>query len=279
MVTVASGIQGFVERRSRVFGAVWLALVFGAICAAAYAFLYGPLVILGYVAAPLAVLAAVLSVFRHEREGFAAATDVSVASVSAWWVFGSAVGGFIGGLGYVAQFTGELILFGGLLGLAQWVVLRRYLRRAGFWVVASIFGWIVAQIAVISIEGAFPGLVDFAHRITRDDVFAYALFDPFVWAIYGSFQAILLLAVLRRTALPWLLPWILASASGGVFEAVAMYLEFDALLGVVGGGFEAFVLSAVYQSVVCALYGILTGLVLYTVLRRASVEQHATEEV
>ncbi len=275
---MARSIRGFSGRWSKVFGAVWVALVVGAICAAVYAFLYGPLVILGYGAAPLAVLAAIISAVRCESADFEVA-DISLGSVLVWWIFGCAVGGFIGGLGYVAQFTGELILFGGLLGLAQWVVLRRYLRRAGFWVVASFFGWVVAQVVVISIQGALPGLVDFTHRITRDDVFAYALFDPFVWAVYGTFQGVLLLAVLRRAALLWLLPWILASASGGVFGAAALYLELDALLGVWGGGFGAFISIAVYQSMICTLYGVLTGLVLYGALQRAGTVQQAEQRV
>ena len=273
---MARGVCGFSGRWPRVFGAVWVALVVGAVGMAAYAFLYGPMVILGYGAAPPAVLAMIVSAFLGDRGQFEAA-DVSLGSLLAWWVVGCAVGGFIGGLGYVAQFTGELILFGGLLGLAQWIVLRRYLWRAGFWVVASFFGWVVAQVAVISIQGAFPGLVDFTHRITRDDVFAYALFDPFVWAIYGTFQGVLLFAVLRRAAVAWIVPWIFASASGGVFGAAALYLELDALLGTWGEGFGGFISVAVYQGVICALYGVFTGLVLYGALRRAGATQQAAQ--
>lgn len=269
---MASGVRSLVGRWPRLFGVVWAALVAGATFSAVYAFLYGPLVILGYAAAPLAILAAILSVFRGTGSGFTPAS-VSAVPVLVWWVIGCAVGGFVGGLGYVAEFVGELILFGGLLGIGQWVVLRRYLRHAGAWIVVSFFGWIVAQVSVISIQGAFPGLVDFAHEITRNDVFAYALFDPSVWAIYGIFQGIVLLAALRRAALPWLLPWIFASASGGVLGAAAIYLEFNALLGGWGGGFAAFVSIAAYESAICALYATLTGFVLYGVLRRSGTAQ------
>ncbi len=35
----------------------------------------------------------------------------------------------------------ETLAFGLLVGLAQWVVLRRFLRRAGWWALASLLGW------------------------------------------------------------------------------------------------------------------------------------------
>ena len=269
---MANGVRSLVARWSRSLGVVWLALVVGATLAIIYAFLYGPLVILAYWAAPLAILAAVLSWLQSGNVVFTSA-DVSLVTVLVWWVLGSAVGGFIGGLGYVAEFAGELIFFGGLLSIAQWIVLRRYLWHAGVWVVASFFGWIVAQMLVISIQGAFPGLVEAAHETTRSDVFAYALFDPIVWALYGAAQAIVLFTILRRRALPWLLPWVFASSTGGVLEAAAIYLELNSLLGSWGGGFAAFISVAIYQSAICALYGIPTGLVLYGALQQADTAE------
>lgn len=247
-----------------------MALVAGTILAAGYAFWYGPLAILAYGAAPLAILAVLVWALRVGREGLGVVSDeVSGASVVGWWIFGCTVGGTVGGLGYVAQFAGELIFFGGLLGIAQWIVLRRYVRYAGFWIVASFFGWIVGQVLLISVEGAFPGLVEATHEMTRDDVLAYAVFDPIVWAVYGVAQGIALLAILQRHALIWIVPWVLASASGGVVEAAAIYLELNALLGVWGGGYASVISVAVYQGAICALYGLPTGLVLYGVLSRA----------
>ncbi|MBF2009227.1 MAG: hypothetical protein IGS49_28240 [Chlorogloeopsis fritschii C42_A2020_084] len=62
-----------------------------------------------------------------------------------WWILANAVGGAVVGAleesGF--QFLATLILTGPILGVAQWFVLRRYLRYAYWWILASTFGWLL----------------------------------------------------------------------------------------------------------------------------------------
>jgi hypothetical protein len=54
------------------------------------------------------------------------------------WVGATAIGWLMGGL-----LLPDLALFsvGLVMGILQWVVLRQYLRRAGWWILASAVGW------------------------------------------------------------------------------------------------------------------------------------------
>jgi hypothetical protein len=60
-----------------------------------------------------------------------------------WWILASAASGAVVGAleegGF--QFFATLVLTGPLIGVAQWLVMRRYIRAAGWWVVASTLGW------------------------------------------------------------------------------------------------------------------------------------------
>ena len=70
-----------------------------------------------------------------------------------WWMAAGPVGALIGG---VVIFAGAAVagadagwvvgtaLFGPLVGVLQWLVLRRRVTRAGWWVAASAAGWVAA---------------------------------------------------------------------------------------------------------------------------------------
>lgn len=81
-----------------------------------------------------------------------------------WWVLSSALGA-IGGLlaGFaLARASGnfgflnlwDTALVGGGIGVAQWLILRRSIRQAGWWVLASTLGW---GIALWGRSGGPPG--------------------------------------------------------------------------------------------------------------------------
>ena len=262
-------LRVFVSNRRRAFIFVWVVLIFFTLATIAYSFLAGPLVLL-ILAAPLAFGAAVLHVLLYGNTDSNIDPSSSILregprawSVLPWWMIGCAVGGFVGGLGYVAQFLGDRILFGGLLGTAQWLILQRYFRWAGLWVVASFFGWIVGQVATIFVEGAFPSVVDAVFEATGSEILGYAVFDPLVWAVFGLVQGLVFLLLFGLREILLLGLWVLASSSGGIIRAAAIYFEANFLL-------DGIVSVAVYQSIICALYGIPTGLVLVGLMRRAS---------
>ena len=68
-----------------------------------------------------------------------------------WWVLSviaavAAVGVLVFGVGLVNVDVGWVLgvgLFGTVAGVLQWLVLRRHVARAGWWVLASTVGWIV----------------------------------------------------------------------------------------------------------------------------------------
>jgi hypothetical protein len=75
--------------------------------------------------------------------------------VSAWWIAATFVAwaifwainlaGFLGSgsgvFGKVIEGLGHGALFGALLGLFQWLVLRNKIRNANWWIYANILGW------------------------------------------------------------------------------------------------------------------------------------------
>ena len=89
-----------------------------------------------------------------------------------WWVLASVVGWGVGGVvlgpvfGVVEPAFGLLVggaavgaIGGAVLGVLQWLVLRRQLARAGWWIVASTVGWAVGGAAFGLVGGAVAGFL------------------------------------------------------------------------------------------------------------------------
>lgn len=76
-------------------------------------------------------------------------------SQAGWWVVASTVGGAIVGVG-AASLSSEIEvsliiaygLSGAILGMLQWIVLRRQTSRAWLWILASPLGWAIAVLIV-----------------------------------------------------------------------------------------------------------------------------------
>lgn len=93
----------------------------------------------------------------------------SLGAVAASGLVVLGVGSFDANLGWVAG----AVLYGTLAGVLQWLVLRRQVARAGWWVLASTVGWVVA-LPLGDITGP-PG-----------------------WAVYGAVTGTLLVWLLRQ---------------------------------------------------------------------------------
>ena len=86
-----------------------------------------------------------------------------------WWVLASVVGWALGSV--VSDTVGDvvgkvwfdsvgLIVLGASIGTMQWLVLRRQVSWAGWWVVANIAGWTVGALVNLPLNlplGLFPG--------------------------------------------------------------------------------------------------------------------------
>ena len=118
---------------------------------------------------------------------------------AAWWIVASLVSGLVAGgviywVGGDAGFTAEVArdldvgwvveagLYGAVLGVLQWLVLRGQVALSGLWVLASIVGWIVGDPVCSSLMG-FGTL-------------SWVVFG----AVYGAITGLVLVWLLRQPA-------------------------------------------------------------------------------
>jgi hypothetical protein len=105
-----------------------------------------------------------------------------------WWIWASTVGWFMGwalvvtgiilpagsGEGLTSVIAGAVL--GAAMGIAQWLVLRRLVYQAGWWVFASTIAWTVALTGLLgrtvvgTVAGALTGfMLDWLLRYPRPD--------------------------------------------------------------------------------------------------------------
>ena len=126
-----------------------------------------------------------------------------------WWVLASTVGGVLGvgfgfGLGFVLMLgvgVGIVVVLGGVLGLVlgvlQWLVLRRQVARAGWWVLASTVGGVglVGRLVggfVASAVGVFEGVFGVGIVVVLGGIVG--------GAVYGAITGLALVWLLRQRA-------------------------------------------------------------------------------
>lgn len=174
------------------------------------------------------------------------------------WIVANGIGWAIG-----------LPLFGLLMiivGVAQWLLLRRHLPQSGYWLVATTGGWLAAYLllgswAVTDPLGYPPG--------------ANLLLFGLAGALVGTAQW---LALRRSSYQSWW--WIAASAIGGAFCLPAYQLVWEGAIAIMGPH-ELVALTGlgratpaswavwVLQGAICGLvYAVPTGLVLRGVVPR-----------
>lgn len=130
------------------------------------------------------------------------------------WILATGIAGAI--IGYMAvpgDFFWELIGSGFVVGIAQWLVLRRYIKSSIWWIPLSGFGWILGIFLMIFTGDIFDPLVDFLTSVGG----LWGVFwlnivrQPINFAVLGFFQWLLLRRHFRYAG--W---WILATALSGI---------------------------------------------------------------
>ncbi|MGB3755066.1 MAG: hypothetical protein WBA07_01660 [Rivularia sp. (in: cyanobacteria)] len=132
------------------------------------------------------------------------------------WILATGVGGaFIGYMAAPTDFFWELIVTGFVVGIAQWVVLRRYINSAIWWIVLSGFGWILGIYLMVFIGGILNPVVEFLNStgIFWQVFWLNIVQQPINFAVLGFAQSLLLRRYFRYTG--W---WILASTLSGVIR-------------------------------------------------------------
>ncbi|PMB17730.1 hypothetical protein [Fischerella thermalis] len=132
-----------------------------------------------------------------------------------WWVLANTLGSAIVGAleegGF--QFFATLVLTGPILGITQWLVLRRYIRHTNWWVIASIFGWYLGiPVTLVTREILNPVLLEMLLAVSKLwEVFWLNTVNQFVtFTVLGVAQWLVLRQHLQQA---WW--WILASSVGG----------------------------------------------------------------
>jgi hypothetical protein len=149
-----------------------------------------------------------------------------------WILATGAAGAFIGYMAAPTDFFWELIASGFVVGIAQWLVLRRYIKSAIWWIPASGLGWILGiYLRIFSSEILNPIVAFLTSVGGLWEVFWLNLtYEPINFAVLGFAQWL----VLRRH-FRYVYWWIVASAlSGAVRGGVGSYV--CAVTCIIGGG-------------------------------------------
>ena len=187
-----------------------------------------------------------------------------------WWTLANALGGaLVGALeegGF--QFFATLVLTGPVIGVAQWLVLRRYIRATGWWVVVSSVGWWSGINLRILLGEILNRLVQSLwHEFGLWEVFwINTVQEPVTLVSLGFFQWLLL-----RRRLPCVGWWILASAVGGAIKgsvsaSVCAVACQPVAASVRNGQVGAMAAAALSYGAGWAGYSVVTGLVLVWLL-------------
>lgn len=130
------------------------------------------------------------------------------------WLLATASGGsLIGALSAPTDFFWYLFMTGFVVGVAQWLVLRRYLPYAGWWILASGFGWLLGIIVSIMAREITADIFALLESVSR--LWWVRLLGVVSRTMEGAGLGVGQWLVLRRHTqrAGW---WVIASAIGGV---------------------------------------------------------------
>jgi hypothetical protein len=148
-------------------------------------------------------------------------------------------------------------VLGVLLGISQWLVLRRRLSNVGWWVVATAVGWLVGFMAwQLSIRYT----ITFDQEYDLDLVLACGLTGTLTGAVLGILQALTLRFQVFHAGL-----WVLASIVGWSIAVSVGQAMFSDLTGTSPP--ELMPLRGCGLALAGTIYAVLTGLPLARLLR------------
>ncbi|MGJ5675496.1 MAG: hypothetical protein ACR9NN_18085 [Nostochopsis sp.] len=172
----------------------------------------------------------------------------SLLSLWFWWVLANLFNVVIGQLSFFA---------GPMFGISQWLVLRKYIRHLGWWILVSANSWIATYL-IIYVFKAGEKIVEIAPQgnllvlgvtVEMQGLWTYILITVLQSTVIGVFQWLVL-----RTRIQYASWWIFAGLIGGVTKGMAIAL----VQPIVNPIFVEFIGSLLYGSVTgIALVGLL----------------------
>jgi len=182
------------------------------------------------------------------------------------WVMANVVGmlALVGGIAMRHIRDSYLLAFGGLVlfAIMQWLALRREIKWAGWWVLATAFSLVVGAILGIVLGLAPPPI--FVHTRAGISISDMFLGGPVAGFVAGTLTGVAQWLVLRRQA-RWAGLWVLASPIAWFLAIAAGRICFD-LLGSLADPQRIATPLPVAWMVLGIMYGVTTGLVLARLL-------------
>ncbi len=197
---------------------------------------------------------------QHERQDKTRQLAIAP-SLWLWWTLATTIAGAIVGALEASgfQFVATILFTGLFIGIAQWLVLRQYIPKAFWWIVASTLGWTLGLLLVSHYNTLFDPLIDLLRTLGAWPVFWTNLVtQPIVLAIFGAAQFPILRRFVRKAH--W---WILVSALGGALEGASSSTVAYILPGLLPAPFT----TALSYGAGWLSYGIVTGIYLQWLLR------------
>lgn len=174
------------------------------------------------------------------------------------WFFWLLVTGFAGAfIGYMAaptDFFWELIASGFVVGIAQWIVLRRYvsyIKNAIWWIPLSGFGWILGIYLMIFTREILNPVIEFLNStgLFWNVFWLNIVREPINFAVFGFAQWLVLRRQFRHAF--W---WIFASILSGIARGAVGYYVCSVTCKIGGG--------SISNGLGWAASGAITGIVL-----------------
>ncbi len=165
-----------------------------------------------------------------------------------------------------ANMQGVLVLLsifkGGLLGFAQWLVLRHYIHNSTWWIfvttVGGLFGWLI--LLFVSVVTALPIAFEANGFTGTALLMGVALLGGGVGTVMGLAQGLVLLTCLR-VSIQKAVWWINANALAGALYFLIMFVE----IGIVKAeklSAETVLVTAAMGAITGVIAGVITGAVL-----------------
>jgi len=183
------------------------------------------------------------------------------------WLLASAAGGTAIGTWIVLTGSNEIFVFlfftGFVIGVAQWLVLRCYLRGALWWIPATGFAWVVSFLAMAMIGGITDPIANFISSVLG--LWRVFGINVVLGTVFGAGLGVAQWLVLRRQtqSAGW---WVLVSIVGGAING-AVAVSVARIDGVIG--------TALPYVVGWAANGAVTGIVLVWLVSNRTDMDHA----
>lgn len=187
------------------------------------------------------------------------------------WSLATAIAGAIVGALETGgwQFFATLFLSGMIVGTAQWFFVRRYLRWASWWIVASTVGWVAGVYLQLLLNGVLNPIVVLLTSLGGWEVlWINVVKEPVTSTLLGLAQWLVLQRSVSR-AYEWIAANFIAGVLHGAISATVCYVACQPITGAAGAIVAT---GAIVYGGGWLIHGVATGWVLKRSLQHKALE-------